>query len=116
MWRHIESIDIILLTDYLEFERVVALMAVNNQQPTRAYCPPLCMLIKVPQLYNTKLVCCLAVVTNCNSLIAWYIVVLVLGREVVLTGEDDEGWDCPPSSVDSLNLRNPLAIAWLDRL
>jgi hypothetical protein len=48
MWRHTESIDIILLADYLEFERVIALMAVNNQQPTRAYCPPLYMLVKVP--------------------------------------------------------------------
>ena len=116
MWRHTESIDIVLLADCLEFKRVMALMAVDNQQPTRAYCPPLCMLIKVPQPCNTKLVCCLAVVADCNSPITRYIVVLVLGREVVLASEDNEGWNCPPSSVNSLDLRNPLAITWLDRL
>ena len=37
MWRHIEGIDFILLTDFLEFKRVMALIAVNNQQLPRAY-------------------------------------------------------------------------------
>ena len=64
---------------------------------------------------NSKLIIRLAVIANPNSLVARYIVTLILGREVVLASEDNEGRDCPPSSVNSVDRRHPLTIAWLDR-
>ena len=44
---HTESIYIILSTDLLKFERVVALMAVKYQQLVYAYSTPCYMLNKV---------------------------------------------------------------------
>jgi len=37
MWRHIERDDIVLLAMELEFGRVVALVAVEDQQPVFAF-------------------------------------------------------------------------------
>lgn len=37
MRRHAESNNIVLLIDLLEFKRDMALVAINNQQPMRAY-------------------------------------------------------------------------------
>jgi hypothetical protein len=45
--RHAESSNLVLLAVLLEFERVVAIVAVNNEQPVPANIAPLCMLIKV---------------------------------------------------------------------
>jgi hypothetical protein len=45
--RHAESDNLVLLTVLLEIKRVVALIAVNNEQLISAYNSPFCMLIKV---------------------------------------------------------------------
>jgi hypothetical protein len=45
--RHIDSNNLILLIVLLEYERVVALIAVNNKEPISAYNPLLYILIKV---------------------------------------------------------------------
>jgi hypothetical protein len=45
--RHVDSNNLVLLIVLLECERVVALMAVDNEEPISAYNPLLCMLIKV---------------------------------------------------------------------
>jgi hypothetical protein len=45
--RHAESNDIVLLTVLLEFERVVALIAVKYKQSVRANSASLCMRVKV---------------------------------------------------------------------
>jgi hypothetical protein len=45
--RHVDSNNLVLLAVLLECERVVALMAVDNEELMSAYNPPLCMLIKV---------------------------------------------------------------------
>jgi hypothetical protein len=45
--RHADSNNLILLAVLLEYERVVALMAVDNKELISAYNPPLYMLIKV---------------------------------------------------------------------
>ena len=45
--RHVESNNLILLAVLLEFEQVVALMAINNKQTIASYSPSLCVRIKV---------------------------------------------------------------------
>jgi hypothetical protein len=45
--RYIDSNNLILLIVFLECERVIALIAVNNKQLVATNYPPLCMLIKV---------------------------------------------------------------------
>jgi hypothetical protein len=45
--RHAESDNLVVLAVLLEIERVVAFMAVDNEQLMSAYNPSLCMLIKV---------------------------------------------------------------------
>ena len=47
MQRHTEYIDIILLTELLKFNRVVALIAVKDKQVMRFYCTHLYIIIKV---------------------------------------------------------------------
>ena len=48
MRRYVESNNLVFLAVLLEFERVVALIAVNNKQLVATNSAPLCMLIKVP--------------------------------------------------------------------
>jgi hypothetical protein len=45
--RHAESNNLVILTVLLEFKRVIALIAINNEQLMCANNPPLYMLIKV---------------------------------------------------------------------
>jgi hypothetical protein len=45
--RHIDSNNLILLIVFLEYERVIALIAVNNKQLVATNYSPLYMLIKV---------------------------------------------------------------------
>ena len=45
--RHTESNNLVLLAVLLEFEGVVALVAINNEQTIASHGPPLCVRIKV---------------------------------------------------------------------
>ncbi|KAF1932526.1 uncharacterized protein M421DRAFT_398885 [Didymella exigua CBS 183.55] len=47
--RHTESNNFVLLTQILEGKRLVALMAINNQQPVATHCLGCCMLDEVLQ-------------------------------------------------------------------
>jgi hypothetical protein len=70
MSRHAESIDIVLLADLLKLKRLVTLMAIKDKQPTSTYYTLLCMSVEVLQPCDTKLICCLSVVAECNHLVA----------------------------------------------
>jgi hypothetical protein len=48
----------------------MALMAVDCEQSVAAYYSLLCMLIKVLQPLQTKLICYLAVIRDCNNPVA----------------------------------------------
>jgi hypothetical protein len=78
--QHTQSVDIVFLAELPKFKRVVALMAIKDKQPTRHHYLALCMLDKVLSLLNSKLICCPAIVADCNSLVAWDILFLVPGR------------------------------------
>ena len=111
MRRHAEGDNLVLLTQILEGERLVALMAIKNQQPVTTHCPGLCMVDKVPQLVKTKLICCLAVVTNTYPPV---LRIVILGSVVVLCFEDEEGLDHLSYSVNAGNQCCPLMVARLD--
>jgi hypothetical protein len=88
VWRHAEGDNIAFLTQILEGERLVALMAINNKQPVTTYCASLCMLDKVLQPCKTKLVCCPAILTNSYPPIFR---VVIPGLVMVLCLEDEKG-------------------------
>jgi hypothetical protein len=88
--RHADSNNLVLLTVLLECKQAVALMAVNYKQSVAANHPLLCMLIKVLQLLQAKLICCPAILRDCNNPVLEQILLLVPGREVMAALEDDE--------------------------
>jgi len=100
VWGHIEGNNLAFLVEILESERLVALVAIKNQQPVATHCPCLCMLDKVLQPGKTKLVRCLAVTTDAYSLV---LRVVVLGLVVVLCFKDKEGRDNLALCVNSGN-------------
>ena len=73
----------------------------------------LCVLVKVLQPLQTKLIVCPAVFRDSDDPVVRYTWLLVPGREVVLALEDDEGWDSPPHRVDAFNDTSPLSVTLL---
>jgi hypothetical protein len=70
----------------------------------------------VLQPLETKLVRRPAVLRDCSNPVVRCAALLVPGREVMLAGGDDEGWNRPPRRVDALDDRGPLPITLLDGL
>jgi hypothetical protein len=91
----------------------MALVAVNNEESVAANYPLPCMPIKVLQPLQPKLICCPAVLRDCNNPILGYSILLVPGREVIAALEDDEGWNSPSCRVNALDNCCPLPIALL---
>ena len=111
VWRHAEGDDLVLLTEILEVKRLVALVAVNNEQHMATYPPLLYLLNKVLQPGQTNLVGSPAVVANPNA--PMRLQVRVPGRVVVLCFKDEVGCDCPAHRVDTGDESHPLTVSLL---
>ena len=77
--RHTERVDIVLLAELSKLKRLVALMAVKDEQPTRPNYLAFCMLDIVLQPFDSYFVGRPAIVADSDSPVAWDIL-LVLGR------------------------------------
>ena len=113
MRRHAESNNIVLLVNLLEFKRDMALVAINNQQPMRPYGAIFYIRIEMLQLGNAKLIRYPAIIAYYHNPVQWYIVTLILYREIVLAYKDNKQRDSPSTGINSLDYRRPFAIAWL---
>jgi hypothetical protein len=113
VWRHAESDNLCLCAVLLELDRVVALMAVKNEQTIGPNSALFCMLVKVLQPLYTKLICCLAVLRDPNNPILRQTFFLIPDREVVLALKDNKGWDRPASCANTNHASNPLSVALL---
>ena len=114
--RHAERIDIVLLAKLLKLKRLVALMAIKNKQLISAYNTRLRVGVKVLQLGNTQLVVRLAIVADCDRLVAQDLCFLVLGGQMIFASKDKEWWNCLASCVDRSDQRYPPMVAWLNCL
>ena len=112
---HAERVEVNFQAELLKLKGIVALMAIKDEQPTRANYLTLCLLDDVLYPLNSYLFGRPAVVADNDSPVAWEFL-FVPGREVVMAGKDDRRWDSPDSSLDSLDNHRPLAIAGLDIL
>ena len=77
MRRHADSNNVVILAVFLEIQRVMALMSVDNEQSVDANYPLLCMRIKVLQPLKTELISRPAVLRDSNNPVMRYIAVLV---------------------------------------
>ena len=115
MWRHTESINIVLLAEGLKLLCFITAVVVHNQQALRAYNSAFRMLNKVLELGHTMCVSSPTVITHSEPPARWYLVAFILGAVVVLGCKDKIWWDCLSSCVDPLYNCSPLAIALLQQ-
>ena len=86
MRRYVECDDVVLLAIEFEFGRVVALVAVEDQQPIFALCPRRRIAVEVLDLIQAYRISSLAIVGGCDALVGREVVLGVLVGEVVLRG------------------------------
>ena len=116
MRRHTECNDVILLAMELEFGRVVALVAVEDQQPIFALCPRRGMAVEVLDPIQAYRIGSPAIVGGCDGPVGREVALGIPVGEVVLRSQDDEGGDGLAEGIDSLDHRCPFAVARLGQL
>ena len=116
MRRYAERDDVVLLAIELEFGRVVALVAVENQQPISAFRPRRRMAIEVLDPIQAYCIGSPAIIGSCNALVGREVALGISVGEVVLPSQDDEGGDSLTKGIDALDHRCPLAVARLGQL
>jgi hypothetical protein len=83
---HTERDDVVLLAIELEFSRVVALVAVEDQQPVFALRPRRCMAVEVLNPIQAYRIGSPAIVGGCDTLVGWEVALGIPVGEVVLRG------------------------------
>ena len=86
MRRHAERDDVVLLAVTLEFGRVVAFVAVEDQQPVFALCPGRCVVIEVLDPIEAYCIGSPAIVGGRDTPVGREVVLGILVGEVVLRG------------------------------
>ena len=86
MRRHAECNDIVLLAVELEFGRVVAFVAIEDQQPVFAFRTRCCMIVEVLDPIQAYCIGTLAIVDNPDTLVSQEVTFSILVSEVVLRG------------------------------
>ena len=86
MWRYIERDDVVLLVIELEFGRIVAFVAIEDQQLVFAFCTRRYIEVEVFDLIQAYCISSLAIVGSCDALVGWEVVFGILVGEVVLCG------------------------------
>jgi len=113
MRRHVERDDVVLLAIELEFRRVVALVAVEDQQPIFAFRTRCYIEVEVLDPIQANGISRPAIVGGYDTLVGWEVALGIPVGKVVLYGQDDERRDGPAEGIDSLDHRCPLAVARL---
>ena len=113
MQRHTESDNVVLLAMELEFSRVVALVAVKDQQPVFTFYTRCYIDVEVLDPIQAYYIGRPAVVGGCDTPVGWEVALGVPVSEVVLRSQDNKGGDSPAEGIDSLDDRCPLAVARL---
>ena len=114
--RHAERNDVVLLAVELEVGRVVAVVAVEDEEAINPGCSSFGMLVEVLNPFQASLIGCPTVFGRRDDPVVWQWAVLVPRGEVMLALDDNERRDRPASSVDTLDHCCPLPIARLLRL
>ena len=86
VWRHAERNNVVLLAMELEFGRVVALVAVKDQQPALALCPGRCVVVEMLDPIQAYCIGSPAIVGGCNAPVGREVALGVPVGEVVLRG------------------------------
>lgn len=113
MWRHAQRHDVVPLAVELELHGVVALVAVEDQQPVCAYLPRVRVAVEVLDPFHPSLVRGPAILSSCEHLVARKVALRVPVCQVILALEDDERWDRPASCIHALDYCSPLSVAGL---
>ena len=116
MQRHIERNNVVLLAIELEFRRVVALVAVEDQQPAFAFCAKCYIAVEVLDPIQAYCIGSPAIIGSCDTPGSREVILGVLVGEVVLPSQDDEGEDSLTKGIDALDHCCPLAVARLGQL
>ncbi len=86
MRRHAKRDDVVLLAIELEFGRVVALVAVEDQQPAFAFCTKCCMVVEVLDPIQAYCISRPAIVGGCDAPVSREVALGIPVGEVVLRG------------------------------
>ena len=116
MRRHTERDDVVLLAMELELGRVVAFVAVEDQQPVFAFRSRRRMVVEVLDPIQAYRIGSPAIVGGCDTPVGWEVALGVPVGEVVLRSQDDERRDGPAEGIDALDNRCLFAVARLGQL
>jgi len=116
MQRYIEYNNIVLLVIELEFGRVIAFVAVEDQQPIFAFRTRYYIEVEVLDLIQANGIGRPAIIGSCDTLVGWEVVLGIPIGKVVLPGQDNKGRDGPAKGIDSLDHHCPFAVTRLGQL